>query len=201
LGEFKVVAATEGNPAVQIAPNLPLTESQSARLAAAKGPLTLYATMPIDNPALFAELDDAARQSMLPKESLADYANRERKLRDYQLFFHDNYVQTSLISDAISKLNSNIERTNSAAEETRREIAYREGEKTNLAADLEKFQLEVRAISAYQKSLEDLFAKVRQSLKSTYAENRKLATALTVAQLQAAEAINARTDIPSAATP
>ena len=201
LGEFKVVTAAEGNPSVQITPNLPLTESQSQRLAAAKGPLTLYATMPIDNPALFAELDDPTRQTLLPKDSLVEYANRERKLRDYQLFFHDNYVQTSLITDAISKLNSNIERTNAAAEETRREIAYRESEKTSLAADLEKFRLEVQAIATYQKSLENLFAKVRQSLKSTYAENRRLNTALTVAQLKAAEAINARTDLPSVATP
>ena len=57
------------------------------------------------------------------------------------------------------------------------------------------------AIASYQKSLEELFAKVRQSLRATYAENRKLVTALTVAQLKAAEAINARTDIPSATAP
>ena len=201
LGEFKVVTAAEGNPSVQIAPNLPLTESQSQRLASDKGPLTLYATMPIDNPAVFTELDDATRRTLLPKESLAEYANRERKLRDYQLFFHDNYLQTSLISDAISKLNSNIQRTEAAAAETRREIGYRETEKTSLASDLEKFRFEVQAIAAYQKSLEGVYAKVRQSLKDTYAENRKLATALTVAQLKAAEAINARTDISASVAP
>ena len=201
LGEFKVVTAAEGNPSVQISPNLPLTEGQAQRFANAKGPLTLYATMPIDNPARFAELDDATRQSLLPKESLAEYAKLDRKLRDYEQFFHENYVQVSLLNDAISKLNSNIQRTEAATTETRREIAYREGEKTNLQADLEKFRYEAQAIAAYQKSLEDLYAKVRQSLKNTYQENRKLAAALTVAQLQAAEAINAGTEAPSPASP
>lgn len=201
LGEFKVVAAAEDSPAVQIAPNLPLTEEQSKRLGAAKGPWNLYTSMPIDNGALFAALDEPTRAALLPKESQAEYADRERKLRDYELFFHDHFVQASLLDDAIRKTSSNIERTEAAAKETAREIAYREAEKTNLQADLEKFRYEARAIADYEKSLETMFAGVRQSLKTAYFDNRKLAAALTDAQLNAAEAIDRRTALPPVGTP
>ncbi len=202
LGEFKVVAAEAGKPNVEIAANLPLTDSQLKRLAAAKSPLAMYSTMPIDNAALFADMDEAGRQALLPKESLAEFAGRERKLRDYELLFHENFVQRALVNDAISKITSNIQRTEAAAQETDREIAFRDTEKTNLRADLEKFQYEVRAIADYQKTLEDMYAKLRQSLKVTYVNNNKLAADLTAAQLKAAAAIDERTKVPSAtATP
>jgi hypothetical protein len=193
LGEFKVVAAPEGSPAVQIAPNLPLTEAQTKRLAAAiKGTWTLYTTMPPDKAEVFAPLDDAKRQALLPPEIAAEYARLDRALTDYRQFFHDHYVQRALLADAIAKTKTNIERTEEATKEAIAEGQYRETEKTNLAADLAKFQFEVQAIAAYKKSLEDLLADVRARLKATYIENRQAATALAKAQFQAAEQINQR---------
>jgi hypothetical protein len=198
LGEFKVVKAEEGSPAVQIAPNLPLTDAQSKRLAASKGPWTLYTSMPIDDAGLFADLDEPTRQALLPKESLAEYANRERKLRDYELFFHENFVQRSLLADAISKLTSNIQRIGAAAQETLREVGYRETERGNLQADLKRFQFEVRTIAAYQKKLEDMLARLQQSLKAVFVDNHRMAALLTVEQLKAVDEINERTAVPTA---
>ena len=52
----------ENNPAIQMVPNLPVSEAQSKALATAKGPWTLYTTMPIDA-VLFSGMDDATRQA------------------------------------------------------------------------------------------------------------------------------------------
>jgi hypothetical protein len=198
LGEFKVVAAAENSPAVQVTPNLPLTEAQSKRLAASKGPWTLYSTMPVDDAELFAGMEEAARQALVPKESLTEYANKDRKLRDYETFFRENYVQRSLINDAIAKTTSNVQRTEAAVEETKREIAYRTTEQGNLKADLEKFQLESREIAAYRKTLEGMLTDLRGKLKTTYLDNRSKAAQLTDWQLKAAEEIDRRTETAAA---
>jgi hypothetical protein len=192
-GEFKVAAVAEGGPEVQLAPNLPLAEAEMQRLAAAKGPWTLYVTMPIDDPTVFANLDEATKAALLPRESLIAYANAERPLRDYESFFQENYVQRSLLTDAISKTTSNIQRTEAATKEANNEIAYRQSEKANLQADLEKFRYEVKAIGAYQATLEKSLQDLRESLKATYLSSKQQAADLTAAQFQAAEEINQRT--------
>lgn len=200
-GEFKVVTVEANNPAVEIAPNLPLTESQTERLATAKGPWTLYVTMPIDDAAVFAGLDDATRQALLPKEALSEYANAERKLRDYESFFHDSYVQRTLLTDAIRKTTSNIQRTEAATKEANTDIAYRQTEKANLQADLEKFQYELKAIAAYQTTLEERLQEFRNSLKATYLANQQQAANFVAAQFKAAEEINQRTEAAGATAP
>ncbi|HEY2894886.1 MAG TPA: hypothetical protein VGJ16_11750 [Pirellulales bacterium] len=201
LGEFKVTKAEGDAGAIQIAPNLPLTDPQAKRLAESKGPWTLYTLMPVDDPAAFADLDENTRQPLVPKEAAVEFANRERKLRDYELFFHENYVQRSLIQDAIDKTKSNIERMEADAKETVREGGYRQAEAEKLRADLERFQFELRTIAAYQKSLESTLAKTRQSLAAAFTASRKLAADLAGAQFRSAERINAQAAAAPSATP
>jgi septal ring factor EnvC (AmiA/AmiB activator) len=157
--------------------------------------------MPVDNVPLFAALDEPARAALLPPESVAEFGNLERKPRDYALFFRDHFVQSTLLADSIRKTTSNIERLEAAAKETLREVAFREGEKASLTADLGSFQRELSAIASYQQVLETRFAEVRQSLRATYFQNRRLAGLLTSEQLQAAGAIDARTNVPAPAAP
>lgn len=195
LGEFKVVEAAENSPVVKIAPNFPLTPEQRKRVeTAVKGTWTLYTTMPADDATVFTSLDDARRQALLPPQSVQEFAKPDRALRDYQLFFRENYVQQSLLRDTIAKTTTNIERTVSATNEAMAEAKYREGEMSNLQADLEKFRLEVQAVTAYRKSLEQFLTDVRAKLKATYVANRQAATTLTRAQLDAEAEINQRTN-------
>ncbi len=188
-GEFKVESVSEDGTSVSLAPNLPLSETQANELAAVKGPWTLYASMPVDDAAVFAGLDDAARQALVP-ESAAEFASLERPLRDYETFFHESFVQQSLLKDAINKTNSDLTRTADAAKRANDEITYRTAESGNLRSDLEKFQHEEKVIAAYQQSLVEKFQQVRESLKATYAKNKQLAAQVTAAQLKAAEQIN-----------
>jgi hypothetical protein len=148
--------------------------------------------MPADDAGLFAGMDEAARKALLPAESVAEYAKVDRALRDYQTFFHENYVQRSLLADSIAKTSGKIERTGAATEEVKKEIGYRDAEKTGLTSDLEKFQLEVKAIAAYEKSVADELVKVRRELREMYIENRKAAAAIELDQFQAVEEINGR---------
>ncbi|HEX3726725.1 MAG TPA: hypothetical protein VHV08_10805 [Pirellulales bacterium] len=198
-GEFKISSVADNSPAIQIVPNLPLTDAQTKALAAAKGPWTLYETMPIDDAAMLAALDEPTRAALLPKESLAEYAKADRPLRDYAAFFHEDYLQRMLLADGIAKLTSNIDRTTADVKEVDREIAYRQTEQTNLKADLEKMRFEQQAIATYQQTLEKRLAQVRASLKSTYLSARDRAAQLTARQLQAAEEIDQRTKQAAAA--
>ncbi len=194
LGEFKVTEATADSPAIKLTPNLPLNDAQGQRLAAAaKDKWTLYTTMPRDDAQPFVDLDDAARQAMLPPESVGEYAKADRQLHDYYTIFHEDFVQRGLLSNAIDRVQTNVARTEAATQEAVREAGYRDAEKGNLQSDLEGFQSEVKAIAAYQTSLETLLADVRQRLKDTYVENRRAAATLTSEQLKAAEEIDRRT--------
>jgi hypothetical protein len=200
LGEFKVVSVGDGDQItkVQIAPNLPLTEAQSQRLAAATGPLTLYMTMPVDDAGLFAAMDDATRQSMLPEASVSDYAKADRKLHDYEQMFHENFVQRSLLTDAINRLNSSIARIETATQEAQKEAGYRQTEKASLATDLDKFQHESTVIAEYQDALSKMYAQVRDLLKATFLANHRMAAQLTASQLEAARRIDRQTDAAAA---
>jgi uncharacterized phage infection (PIP) family protein YhgE len=146
--------------------------------------------MPVDDPAVLAALDDAARQALLPPEGVAEFAKADRPLRDYEVLFHEHFVQRSLLTDGITKLKSNIERTEAATNEANKEIGYRETEKANLAADSEKFQFEQKAIASYQETLQKQLEQLRNSLRTTYTSARGRAAQLTADQLRAARQIN-----------
>jgi hypothetical protein len=197
-GEFKVDSVSEDGTKVQVSPNLPLNEAQTQRLAAAKGPWTLYTTMPIDDGALFAGIDEPTRRALVPPASLQEYASADRKLRDYEYLFHEDFVQRSMLADGISELNSNIQRTTADAKQTDEDAAYRATEKGNLQADLEKFRFESKAITQYRQTLETVFQQARESLRTRFAENKRMAAQLTAAQLKAAREIDQRTAPPAA---
>ena len=199
-GEYKVVAIGDDATKVQIAPNLPLSPAQTAR-AGAVGPVTLYTTMPIDDAGLFAALDEPTREGLVPAASRAEYANAERKLRDYELFFHQHFLDRSLLTDAINKLSNNIDRMTAAAAEADKEAGYRTTEKTNLTADLQGFQRDTKAIADYHAALENVYRQVRESLKATFLANRQMVGALTADQFRAAEEIDRRSDAAQDAAP
>jgi hypothetical protein len=62
----------------------------------------------------------------------------------------------------------------------------------NLQADLEKFQHEQKAITAYAQTLSRQYDGLRESLKTTFVSARKRASDLTAEQLRAAAQIDQR---------
>lgn len=78
LGEFKVAGV--GDKEVQLEPTMKLSDRDLQRLAASKGPWTLYEVMPIDNHGIFADMNEAKLKAMLPADVVNDYAKDEKPL-------------------------------------------------------------------------------------------------------------------------
>ena len=157
--------------------------------------------MPVDDPTVFAGMDEATRQALLPADSVAAYGSADRDLHDYAAFFENNYVQRSLLADSIAKTNNNIQRMETATKEAQAEIGYRQAEQTALNDDLKQFRVELKAIADYQGKLEKAFAQLRETLKATYLSTKERAARLTEWQLKAAAEINRQTAAASNALP
>jgi septal ring factor EnvC (AmiA/AmiB activator) len=201
LGEFQVAKAAAKSKSVDLAPNLPLDAADLKRLSTSRAPWTMYQMMPLDDAKLIAKLSEDERQTLfrnVPKSQLSDllteYADPNRPLRNYQLIFHHNNQQLSLLQDDIGQINENIARTKAASAKVEEEIAYLEGEKVALQSDLKNFQREQAAIGDYAAKLQQQLGTVRNQLRAVYASTKKSAEELTALQLQAAEEINRRTE-------
>jgi hypothetical protein len=192
LGEFKVSKAGKGK-SIDIEPNLALTAEQKARLKKSKGPWALYAMMPVDNPELFAAMDEGERRALLPKASLEEFASKERTLRDYEYYFHQNALECELLADSMLKTQADLTRTLAAEQKAQREIKYRKAEKADLTADLAKFKYERDAITKYAKALHQQLVGLRGELKNSLAATVRDAALYKQMQLKAAEDINIRT--------
>lgn len=193
LGEFKVTKAAAKSKTIEIEPNLPLSDAQRGRLKKTKGKWALYAMMPVDNAELFAGMDEAERQKLVPKASLKEFANKKRTLRDYEYFFHENMLECELIDDGIVKTKTDLERTLAAEKKAQEEIAYRKSEKADLAADLEKFRYERQAATKYAQTLQEKAKTLKDELTAALAAIARDAEQLNQLQLKAAEEINRRT--------
>ncbi len=193
LGEFKVSKAQAKSKSIEIEPNLPLTDAQRARLKKTRGKWVLYAMMPVDNAELFAGMDEAERQKLLPKASLKEFAGKKRTLRDYEYFFHEHMLECDLIDDAMTKTKTDLERTVAAEKKAQEEITYRKSEKADLASDLEKFRYERQAVTKYAQTLQEKAKALRDELNASLAVTARDAALLSQLQLKAAEEINRRT--------
>jgi hypothetical protein len=71
LGEFRVIQVT--GPQVALQSIQPLDEFERRRLAATRGPLALYETMPVDRYELFAGLTEEQLRDWLPEQSVQEY--------------------------------------------------------------------------------------------------------------------------------
>ncbi len=190
LGEFKVTKAQAKSTSIEIEPNLPLTDTQQARLKATKGTWALYAMMPVDNAELFAGMDEAERQKLLPKAARKEFASQQRTLRDYEYFFHQNTLECDLLADEMAKTEIDLQRTVAAEKKAQEEIKYRKSEKADLAADLEKFRFERQAITKYAQTLQQRAKALRDELNAALAMTARDAAQLKQLQLKAAAEIN-----------
>ena len=73
LGEFNVVQAA--GQSVTLTPTVPLqpTDPESRRVAASKGPWTMYETMPADRYEIYAGMTDDQLKQLLPKQSVNEF--------------------------------------------------------------------------------------------------------------------------------
>jgi hypothetical protein len=205
IGEFQVAKAAEKSKSVELAPNLPPDAADLKRLSTSRPPWTLYQMMPLDNASPLAKLSDDERRNLfrnVPQDKLADllteYADPKRKLRNYQMIFHHDNQQVSLLTDLIGQIKEDIARTKAATAKVEEEVAYLESEKTGLQSDLKNFQREKAAIADYAAKIQQQLDSVRSQVRAVYASTKKSAESLTALELQEAEEINRRTGAAAA---
>ncbi len=116
-----------------------------------------------------------------------------RKLRDYDFLFTNIAYRMQLLSDGIQLVEEDTKRLNDAIAKAQTQIAYREEERTKLAADLEKFQEEVAAIKSYQGVLAEAYASITANTRDLYASNNRLDAELIEIERRLTEEINTRT--------
>ena len=197
VGEFHVTDVKDKT--AELAPALTLTDDERQLLAQSNGPWTLYGMMPVDDPRVYAALNDAQKQK-LPAELAAELINPKRpleKLTDFALLFQQLQARKVLLTDAIQKTEAAIARTENAIKETNQDIAIRQKERENLAADLKRFQYELQVIAAYEKTITQQVSNLQKATNVSSATAQALAAELTVRQLKAAAEINRRTLAPA----
>ena len=193
LGEFRVAAVNPMTKTATLAPSLPMSQRQMQRLATSAGPWSLYLKMPADNQGIFSALDDATKRTLLPAGSVADFAKRDRPLRDYELFFHEAQKDAFLLADAAGRLARYVADANAEVNKTNEAIAYREREQADLQYDLQKFQFEQDGVKQYREKLQQRYDAVHAEVQQLSDENQRLVARLAALQTQLAEEINRRT--------
>ena len=212
LGRFVVTEVTPKNVKVTpLPPPGPDDKQELAAIAGSSGTWNLYASMPVDNPRIFAAMDQKQRDSMLPnapgmpqpsdkdKKVLPvpeEYASADRVIRDYAKFFEDFHLKRIMLRDAMIEVQSKIARTLAAIEKTKQDIAARQAEKQALAFDLKHFALELQIVAAYEQALRSQLATFASRVADTLKTNLELVAQLTAAQVKAADEIDRRTEEP-----
>lgn len=208
LGRFVVnQVAPKSIQASPVPPLGPDDKDELAKLGGTSGTWNLYASMPVDNPQVFARLDQAQRTAMLPdapgmpraedqkpQPVPEEYASAERALRDYAKYFEDFHLKRTVLRDAMVEAQSKIARTIAATEKIKRDIAAREQEKAALSFDLDHFKLELSTITRYEQELRSQLATFAGRVGATLKTNLELVAQLSAAQLKAAEEIDRRTE-------
>jgi hypothetical protein len=150
--------------------------------------------MPVDNPELFAGMDEAERQKIVPRPSLKEFASATRQHRDYEYLFHRDAIEMELLADQITKVTADTARA--AADEQRAlgEVKYRQAEKADLTADLAKFRSEQQAVAKLAQSLEQRITALRAEFKTALTTTVRTAAQFKELQIKAAQAIDQLTD-------
>jgi hypothetical protein len=192
LGEFQVKSSNEST--VQLAPHLPQTPEQLALLTQTKAPLSLYSTMPTDDPGMLTGLDPARQQAIVPDEKVRQqFAAADRSPRDYKILFHDFHAQREILADENTRLVGDIARLDESISRVATDAKYRAGEKTRLTDDLAGFRREVQIVTDYLGQLKSAVNKKLAQLATSKANAAQLAAAVTALQLQSARAVNDQT--------
>ena len=196
LGEFKVTAGDGTAKTIEIAPNLPLTDEDRQRLAQAKGPLTLYFVMPVDDAKLYAAMTPEERRRCCRENRPRGWPNSPAPSVRYAI---TNTSSTKTRSNASCwpprspPAKTICNGSNRLKRKREEEVQFRQGESVALSADREKILYEQKVIHEYlqalQKQLVDVRADWQASLSATIQTARKIRRI----QLKAAEEIDRAT--------
>lgn len=219
LGAFKVAGVTEADPKqdnqageVALVPVRPLPPEALERLKASAGPWALYEMLPRDRYDVFADVDEAGLEAILPASTVKEYlkqgkpaeatdppervdaeGNYVRQPRDYAVLFRELDRQMTLLRDRIASSESALASLNFVNEDSKQQKTFRDNEIAELTAAVKLARHELKAVQDYQQRLEKSLQRSLEVVQAGLDENEALQAELTRKQLAAAAAIDDRT--------
>jgi hypothetical protein len=208
VGEYVVTSVDDDNNQVVLTPTTTLSQKEAANLAKspAKGPWTLYDTMPLDGHDTFAKMDDEEKKASLPdstedeyikdgkpakaddpKELKDDDGNYVRRLRNYEVLFRDFKNRCVTLIDQIAVVTRDNVYLDAALADAGEQV------KAELTVERDGYRRDVSVQTSHQKVLQDKLAGIQKSILRMIAKNHTLAEEISRIQLAARDRIDAKT--------
>lgn len=209
LGEFKVSQVAEKQVAME--PTMKLSTRELQRLRQSAGPWRIYEVMPVDNPELFASLEEDELRQLVPESSLQAYLHHgekadpgdpedrvkdgrfERQLRDYDVLLKEYHLQESMLYDLLVSAKGDNERIEAALADAKQQVEFRKQEISNLKTELAERTREMEAVAEHQQRLADKLAAIRASVDQLLENNQMMAGEIARIQFNATRQIDERT--------
>jgi len=219
LGEFEVTDVAQRQVALE--PAMTFAPEELKRLAASKGPWTLYEIMPIDTRSVFAHLSEEEKRALLPDLTEEEYIKDgkpaepddpedrvvevkdkdgnvvERKyvrmLRDYEVLFKAYHLQRSILVDLFEASKRDKQYVDNAYADALKHQQFREDEVRKLKIEVAKYRRQRDAVAALLAIIQPRAEKMKEVVDLLIAANRATAAKIAKIQLEAARRIDART--------
>jgi len=214
LGEFKVTQVADRQ--IALAPTAKMPAEDLARLAASRGPWTLYEVMPIDTRSVFATLSEEEKEALLPEATVDEYLKDgkpadpddpedrvvddgeggklySRMLRDYDVLFENYHLRRSYMADKVAVARRDKQYIDQAYGEALRQKQFRDSEEQSLLAEMAKYGRERDAVIALGKVLSPRVMGMKTAVQRLIESNLATAAQIAKYQFDAARRIDART--------
>jgi hypothetical protein len=209
LGEFVVTDVADKQ--ITLKPAAEPTPRELDKIAASKGPWTVYEIMPQDNREIFASFSDAEKKAILPAGSVAEYikdgkpaakddpkefvvnGKYVRPLRDYEVLFHAEQEKRILLIDSIDAATRDKKLVQDALASAQVQVAACAKDITATKAELAKFEAQRKLVSDYLAKFQTTLDQVRAAVRQLIQDNQAKAGQIAEYQLKAAEQIDRRT--------
>ncbi len=210
LGEFKVTQVAEKQVAME--PTMKLSQRELKRLRQSPGPWRIYDIMPIDDPEIFASLEEDELRQLLPESSVATYIRHGeeaqpddpedqvkdgkfvRQLRDYDVLLKEYHYQESVLSDLIAGATGDNARIEAAVADAKQQVEFRKQELAELKTTLAKHTRELEAVAAHHNKLDEKLAAIRASVNRLLENNQLMVGEIARIQFEATNRIDERTN-------
>jgi len=214
LGAFKVTGVADKQ--IQIEPLMKPQPRELEKLAGSLGPWLLYEKMPTDNRELFAALNEAELQALLPESSVQEYIKDGqeaapddppervetdedgqktyvRRLRDYDALLKWHHMQRVLLADQQETVRRDHQFAADARTDAEKQLQFRESEAQTLRQKREAVARQRDVVASLARQLQVRAAAYQSAVVKVLSTNKAVAGQIAKIQLDASRRINART--------
>ena len=209
LGEFKAKAVADKQ--VTLEPAFRPLPRDVKKLAAAKGPWTLYDSMPHDNHEIFASLSEEDKKALLPADSVGEYVKNGqpaaegdsvqrkaegkyvRMLRDYTYLFDAYRLKITELVDLEQAAMRDLQLLEFSLADAKRQVKFYQDQGSIFQAIAAKFARQRDAVKAHLGKLQEKLGAAKAAADKLIKNNKAMAGQIAQIQLDATRRIDQRT--------